>query len=84
MRNAWRHAEAAQAEVVVEFNEGKVRIIISDDGKGFSLPKTIGDLARYGKLGLAGMQERAQLIGGTLAVESQPGKGTTITVEVPA
>jgi len=84
LRNVWRHAEATQAEVVVEFDEGKTKITVGDNGKGFSLPKTIGDLARDGKLGLAGMQERVQLIGGTLRVQSQPGKGTSITVEVPA
>jgi len=70
--------------VVVEFDEGKTKITVGDNGKGFSLPKMIGDLARDGKLGLAGMQERVQLIGGTLRVQSQPGKGTSITVEVPA
>jgi len=84
LRNVWRHAEATQAEVVVEFDEGKTKITVGDNGKGFSPPKMMGDLARDGKLGLAGMQERAQLIGGTLRVQSQPGKGTSISVEVPA
>ncbi|GAH56910.1 unnamed protein product, partial [marine sediment metagenome] len=54
-----------------------------DNGKGFELPERIGDLASSGKLGLAGMQERAQLIGGTLRLQSELGKGTTVTVEVP-
>ncbi|NOQ17766.1 MAG: hypothetical protein GQ507_00800 [Dehalococcoidales bacterium] len=43
----------------------------------------IGDLADLGKLGLAGMQERARLIGGRLEIESERGKGTTVTVKVP-
>jgi signal transduction histidine kinase len=42
----------------------------------------MGDLAKDGKLGLAGMVERASLIGGSLTVESQPGEGTTVSVEV--
>jgi len=84
LRNVWRHAEATQAEVMVGFNKGKTKITVDDNGKGFSLPKMMGDLARDGKLGLAGMQERAQLIGGTLRVQSRLGKGTSITVEVPA
>ena len=84
LRNVWRHAEATQAEVVVEFDKRKTRITVSDNGKGFNLPRTIGDLARDGKLGLAGMQERAQLLGGTLTVQSEPGIGSSITVEVPA
>ncbi|MCK4862709.1 MAG: PAS domain S-box protein [Dehalococcoidales bacterium] len=84
LRNVWRHSGATKAEITVEFDESKTRITISDNGKGFNLPGKIGDLAKSGKLGLTGMQERAQLIGGTLAVQSQPHKGTSVTVELPA
>ena len=84
LRNVWRHAQATQAEVTIEFDRGKVRITVSDNGKGFNLPNTIGDFARDGKLGLAGMQERARLVNGTLTMQSEPGKGTSIVVEIPA
>jgi two-component system sensor histidine kinase DegS len=84
LRNVWRHSGATSAEITVEFDESKTRITVSDNGKGFQLPENIGDLAKDGKLGLAGMQERAQLVGGTLTVQSQPDKGTSITVELPA
>jgi len=47
------------------------------------MPQRMGDLASAGKLGLAGMQERAQLMEGYLRVKSEPGKGTTIIIEVP-
>ncbi len=47
------------------------------------MPARVGDLARIGKLGLAGMQERVQLLEVTLAIDTEPGKGTTLTVEVP-
>jgi len=83
LRNVWRHSGATKAEITVEFDESKTRITVSDNGKGFNLPENIGDLAKDGKLGLAGMQERAQLVGGTLTVQSQPDKGTCITVELP-
>ena len=83
LRNVWRHSEATQAEIAVKFEKGKTKITVSDNGKGFSLPDTIGDLARDGKLGLAGMQERARLLGGSLKVQSKPGKGSSITVEIP-
>lgn len=83
LRNVWRHSQATSAEVIVEFGEGKTRITIKDNGKGFNLPQTMGDLARDGKLGLAGIQERAQLLGGSVKVESEPGKGTTVTIEAP-
>jgi len=47
------------------------------------VPKILGDLASLGKLGLAGMQERARLIGGSLKIDSEKEKGTTVTVRVP-
>jgi len=84
LRNVWRHSQATKAEITVEFGESKTRLTVSDNGKGFNLPPTIGDLARDGKLGLTGMQERAQLIGATLTVRSEPGKGSSITIEIPA
>ncbi len=84
LRNVWRHSQATRAEITVEFDESKTRVTVSDNGKGFNLPQTIGDLARDGKLGLAGMQERARLLGGSLTVQSEPGRGSTITVELPA
>ena len=86
LRNVWRHSQASKAEIKVEFEQSKTRITVSDNGEGFNLPDKIGDLARDGKLGLAGMQERAQLVGGTLMVQSRPGGGTSIsvTVESPA
>jgi len=83
LRNVWRHSQATEAEITVEFDEKKTRITVSDNGKGFNLPRTLGDLARDGKLGLAGMQERAQLVDGTLTAQSQPGHGSSITIEVP-
>jgi PAS domain S-box-containing protein len=83
LRNMWRHSQASQAEIIVEFGEGKTAITVSDNGQGFNLPQKMDDLPRSGKLGLAGMQERAQLLGGVLRIQSEPGKGTSITIEVP-
>jgi PAS domain S-box-containing protein len=83
LRNIWRHSGATGAGITVEFTDKRTKVTITDNGKGFKLPDKVGDLAKHGKLGLAGMQERAQLVGGTLKVQSEPGKGTTITVEAP-
>ena len=47
------------------------------------MPDDIGELPDMGKLGLIGMQERARLLNGQMKIISQPGKGTTIIVEVP-
>jgi len=82
LRNAARHSGATRVNVHIEFTTITVRIVISDNGRGFEAPKAIGGLARQGKLGLAGMQERVRLIGGDLKVKTRPGKGTDITVEL--
>ena len=83
LRNVWKHAEATSAEVTVEFEEKRIRITVKDDGKGFAAPSSVADLPRYGMLGLAGMLERARLLGGTLTVRSELEKGTTVTAELP-
>jgi PAS domain S-box-containing protein len=82
LRNVCKHSGASRAWVTLEFGKDKVAMTIKDNGKGFELPERVGDLAKSGKLGLAGMQERVQLIGGKLTLYSKPGKGTTVTVEV--
>jgi len=81
-RNIWRHAEASSAEVAIEFVNSRLKMIIKDNGKGFRLPHSLGDQASMGKLGLAGMQERARLLGANLRLDTKPRKGTRITVEV--
>ena len=83
LRNVWRHSSASAAEIKVDFEKELVRIAVSDNGKGFKLPEKMVDYARDGKLGLAGMQERAQLVGGTLKVSSKEGKGTDVIMELP-
>ncbi len=83
MRNAWRHAQATEVGIDVESGEKEMKITIRDDGKGFAVPGAIDNLARSGKLGLAGMQERARLLGGNIAIRSEVGKGTSVTVEIP-
>lgn len=83
LRNVWRHSQATSAQVSVEFQDGKTMITVKDNGKGFQLQSPMGDLTKSGKLGLAGMKERARLLGGSLKVESEPGKGTTVIVEAP-
>lgn len=83
LSNIKRHAQASAAWVVIDFAEGQTRVTISDNGQGFDLPARTDDLLQSGKLGLAGMQERARLLDGTLEVQSARGCGTTIIVEIP-
>jgi len=83
LRNVWKHAGASKAEVAIAFNEGSVRVTVSDNGKGFEPSEKTESLARMGKLGLVGIEERMRLLGGSLKVESAPGRGTTLIAEAP-
>jgi two-component system sensor histidine kinase DegS len=83
LRNVWKHSGASKAGVTLKFGDDKAVLTVEDEGKGFKLPARVDDLTAAGKLGLAGMQERAQLIGGKLILESEPGRGATVTLEFP-
>jgi PAS domain S-box-containing protein len=79
LTNVARHASATRAEVALTFNEGRLMLTISDDGKSFA-PETLGEADG---LGMANMRERANLVGGVFDVEAGSGKGTRIFFEVP-
>ncbi len=81
--NIARYAQAQHVSVLLEQRNGQVTAIIEDDGAGFDAEKTLKVGLRQKKLGLYGMRERAQLLGGTLVVESHPGQGTTLYVRIP-
>jgi len=83
LRNTAKHAHASQTDVKVKFDESKIAVTVRDNGVGFQLPENLGALPYNGKLGLAGMQERVQLLGGSLKIDSEPGKGTMVFVEAP-
>jgi PAS domain S-box-containing protein len=83
LRNMCRHSKASRCWIMIEFNDNNVVLTVKDNGKGFKLPDRVEDLAAVGKLGLAGMQERARLIGGKLTIESESDNGTTLSVEIP-
>ncbi len=79
LSNAIRHSGARHVSLVVERREKDILMVMEDDGRGFD----VDDATRAGRLGLPGMRERAEMLGGSLLVESNPGSGTTIVVEVP-
>lgn len=83
LNNIERHAQASKATIKLHFLDDRLEMTVSDNGKGFEVPKRLGDLASLGKLGLAGMRERAQLLKGELTINSKIGKGTTLSVVVP-
>ncbi len=77
--NVVRHAHATYVDVILEWQDEKIVVIIEDDGIGMDLEKA----RESGRLGLIGMQERAEMLGGKLLVESTPQVGTTLVVEIP-
>ena len=79
LNNALKHSEANNVWVSLQAIAGRLQISVRDDGKGFA-PKNHNYLK---SIGVAGMTERAQMIGGTLTVVSQPGMGCTITADIP-
>jgi signal transduction histidine kinase len=84
LTNVRKHSGASKVLTTVEFGDDLVRIKVSDDGRGFTVPAKTDDLVETGKLGLTGMLERAHLAGGTVEVHSQPGAGTSVVAEIPA
>ena len=84
LNNVSKHAQATKVSVSAEFNGSGIKISVSDNGQGFELQGSMDDLPRIGQLGLIGMQERVWLFGGSIEVNSEPGKGTELKVDVPA
>ena len=83
LTNVARHAGASHAEVSIQNLNGTIRMEIIDDGDGFEVEGT-SSAKKSNRLGLLGMKERIEMIGGTFWVESAPGSHTTIRVEVPS
>lgn len=82
LTNVVRHANATTVNLLLQHNLSRVQVIVDDDGVGFDVSAVLSARGRQ-HLGLFGMQERASLFGGTLTVESTPGSGTTVIVDIP-
>ena len=80
---AYRHAQAGRIEVEIRYGRRQFRLRVLDDGKGID-EKVLAEGGRRGHFGLAGMQERAKLAGGKLAVLSRPDSGTEVQLTIPA
>jgi signal transduction histidine kinase len=78
LTNAVKHGRARRASVEVLESDGQVSITVRDDGSGFD-PQTANE-----GFGVAGMRERADMLGGDISVQSSPGNGTTVTARLPA
>jgi signal transduction histidine kinase len=83
LRNVEKHADASHVDIAVRFEPGRVAVAVIDDGRGITEIGPTEQLVRAGKLGLAGMHERAALIGARLSVDSCPEGGTAVDVHAP-
>ena len=81
LNNTAKHAAAANITVLLEQRADEVSLIIEDDGSGFDARNAVENRKGFG---LTGVMERAALVGGKVDIESQPGKGTSVNVRIPA
>jgi PAS domain S-box-containing protein len=83
LNNVIRHSRGSHVDVRLLLEDQQVFFEVQDNGCGFEVPSQWVDLARQGHLGLVGVQERAEAVGGKIEIQSAPGKGTLVRVIVP-
>ena len=81
LRNAIRHANATCVELSLSIAHSSLHLRVTDNGRGFEITPEIA--RRRGHWGLVGMQERAERLGGKWKVNSEPGRGAAISIEIP-
>jgi PAS domain S-box-containing protein len=79
LTNVARHSAATCVDVELKISDARATLVVRDDGKGI----TEDEASAQTSLGLLGMSERAEMLGGSLAINGRPGKGTTITASIP-
>jgi signal transduction histidine kinase len=83
LTNVAKHAEAQCIEVILQADAEEVRLSVKDDGRGFDLPTGREASAKGAGIGLLGLRERLETIGGSLEIQSVPGQGTMLVARVP-
>jgi signal transduction histidine kinase len=82
LTNAVKHGEAARIDIELRFQHDATTLVVADDGKGLR-PAAEGEISG-GHFGLLGIRERVTKLGAVLQIQSTPGRGTRLTVVVPA
>ena len=83
LTNISKHADATEVSIVVRKKDGLISLVLEDNGAGFDPAQVLGRRASGRGLGLAALDERARMLGGTLKIQSQPGSGTRLTCAIP-
>ncbi|MBI3978355.1 MAG: hypothetical protein HY331_09235 [Chloroflexi bacterium] len=81
LSNVAAHAQARNAQIRLDFTPAWLHVVVEDDGVRFDPERVVGAVPE--QLGLIGMRERAQSIGGRIELQSLPGQGTRIVLDVP-
>lgn len=79
LTNSAKHAESTEVNILIEWRDEMIRGVIEDNGQGFE----VDTVDTVGRMGLYGMQERAQLLNGSCSIDSEPGAGTMVQFKVP-
>jgi signal transduction histidine kinase len=82
LTNIARHAQATEVTMSIREISGAIRMEVTDNGRSFDVKKALFS-KNPKRLGLVGMKERVEMVGGNLTIESLPGKGTTVRAEIP-
>jgi len=83
LTNISKHAGATEVSIAVTENDGLISLVLEDNGAGFDPSQVAGRRATGRGMGLAALDERARMLGGTLKIRSQPGSGTRLTCVIP-
>lgn len=78
VQNSLKHAEPKQVQVKLSISKEMVTVVVKDDGKGFD-----SSIQKEGSFGLVGMRERVELLEGEMTIDSQPGSGTLVFIQIP-
>jgi signal transduction histidine kinase len=83
LHNAWKHADTKEIVATVKKKDNHVRLTVDDDGKGFD-PATIKNTAKkFRGIGLISIKQWVTALNGTMSIESHPGKGTRVVIDIP-
>lgn len=83
LNNVKKHARASKVRVTLSRERQQLRMVIADDGRGFDVATLANGSLFESRYGLASMEERAKLAGGTMQLESRPGAGTSLHFSIP-
>jgi two-component system sensor histidine kinase DegS len=84
LNNAWQHAQASNVCVTLYMGADTIRATVEDDGRGFDVEEVLSKASKQETFGISAIQERAEMLGGKLDLESRIGYGTKVSFEIPA